>query len=792
MFIYYIPLILYALLYSIKNYQHINIVIISMLIIFILGSILYKSKNLFTKKNILISIGISIFCLFFTISTFNTKPKINKLEIENISKEPVTVDAIYFDEKIIKPKYKYKQKYDNINHTSLKTEYQLYNKIDSSHKMTLFPNTKYSFNIKNVKDIEILFQSNKKVANVLVNNKLKVIPSYTYDNYKANMIYDSDFHYKYTNQKIKISPYCILMSLLSLILYFQIGITLISNHKNIIKLLLLLIIELNPIIKISILSKIIATIFVFLCLKFGKVEEKLFSPLRILFSLLISFTFIGDRLINDLLTWRLLTIYIFTTILIYLLIPYMINILEKIKIKNKLHEVKNKIWKHKVAIFIITLVICLIYQYIFFPYIPHVDGVMELSNIDMNKFSNWHPYFHTIILSFFTNILGNAQYFITFRLIIYCLLLNSILFYFYRNGLTLPKIYLISILFTIFPITGVMLVTLVKDTDFSLALIALSFYLYLLIKDNTYFRSKKRNYIFLSLSLLLTATFRHNGLYITVVIALILIVLAIFKKRYLLLTSTLLVLISIYVIESPLYKYLHVEDGPRNVEISTMLHGFTYLMVEDKKIDEETYYYLINNIFSEEDFKKSYDPYNIDLQLHYVNNGYRDLPLDKKKIIKGYFKQIFMSPIELIKDRLYGVDLVWNVGQKDKVRNYKYQLYYDEFETDYSDSELYKLHYQKTLSKIVNKTLLAITSVDILNAIFFRGGIYLAILLVFTYYYLRKKEKTIIAILPVVVNILTLMLAMAHQEYRYVWVIQLCIMLIYMMISYEPKVKKIK
>ena len=58
--------------------------------------------------------------------------------------------------------------------------------------------------------------------------------------------------------------------------------------------------------------------------------------------------------------------------------------------------------------------------------------------------------------------------------------------------------------------------------------------------------------------------------------------------------------------------------------------------------------------------------------------------------------------------------------------------------------------------------------------IFYRAGLYLDILLVAFYCAVRKKKYRIILVsAPLLLNVASLMLSMAWQDFRYVWFVQL-------------------
>lgn len=790
-FLYVALLSFLSIFYSINKYADIlSIVISSLLIIVVILSIIHNNKIIINKKNIIYSIICSIILSILIIPTFIYKTNIKYIAIENISDEPIIIEGIYKDERLVKTNHKYDKNYDLINNASLKTEYKEYNKIDQQYKLTLNPQKFYIIYTNKVKNIEIDFQKKEVPYNILINNKKISVDKFLYSkNKKANKIYDSSYKYKFNNMILNSNVITnILLSTVVLFLSFFNCLYSISSRKSIIKLLFITIIELNSIINISIFTKVILIIFLFLFIRLDLKITKSSNKNKVLYligSILISFSFVGDRLINDNISFILIIIYLIFVLFIYLLFPYFISFIDYIKVGK---SVSNKnIIKHRIIVFVITFGICFLYHYIFYPFIVHADTYMELNDIERGILSNWHPYFHALLLGIFKITFGNVKFFLYFRFIIYSLLLNNILFYFNKRGLKLKSIYLISILFTLCPVTGIMLSTLVKDIEFSLFLVSLTFYLYLLIKDNNYFVSSKFNYIYLLFSLVFVSVFRHNGVYIYISIVVLLLLLSYRKKVFYLFIVSIVSFIFVFIIKFPLYEYLGVEDAPKNFNIATMMHGINYLIVNDIKIDSSSKKYITNNVLPEKEIITSYDKYNIDLFLHYTNYNIRDKDIDKKRIISIYFKELIKHPIYLIKDRLYGSDLVWNVSEKDRVRVYKYQTVYDEFDSNYAKEADISLKFS-SVYKIVNKLLIYISNNELFNALLFRAGIYLDLLIIIGIYFIINKKKYLFCyMLPIIINIITLFIAMGHQEYRYVWMILLVALLLILSIRYDAK-----
>ena len=143
-FLYVALLSFLSIFYSINKYADIlSIVISSLLIIVVILSIIHNNKIIINKKNIIYSIICSIILSILIIPTFIYKTNIKYIAIENISDEPIIIEGIYKDERLVKTNHKYDKNYDLINNASLKTEYKEYNKIDQQYKLTLNPQKFY-------------------------------------------------------------------------------------------------------------------------------------------------------------------------------------------------------------------------------------------------------------------------------------------------------------------------------------------------------------------------------------------------------------------------------------------------------------------------------------------------------------------------------------------------------------------------------------------------------------------------------------------------------------------------
>lgn len=775
-----IILFILSLIISITKYSSPIEILISFFIVFIpFTFIMKKQKNakLSTKTiflKLLYTLILLIVCSINLFTNFNSK----EIYIKNNSNKNILINSIYVDSNKIELNNRYNKKDDLVNDATFITEYKEQNKNTSKYKMVLYPYEKYVLKIDKKKTINIELQRKEKDYEVNINNKKIVVKKLNYkdSNNKVYKMSNYNYKYNYNNSTVNIlNIKSIFVLLLTGYLFFiLINLNREDKKKNLL-FLLPIIIELNPIGNINLITKLFIVIIISIIYRKSEtlVEEntKTNNIILILSSLLISFSFLGKYLIDQL-NIIIFMFYLLLTMYIYILLPYIYSIINKLNIVRKKQNI-DKIKYHRILIFSFTTIILIIYKMLFSPFIILTDGYMEMSNVLNNILTDWHPYLHTLFIKLFYSIFNNFDSFIFFRIIIYSLVLNKITFYFYEKGLKLSYIYILSVLITINPIVGTGMVTLLKDTDFVLAFITLIFYLYLISNEYEIFSKSKINYIVLILSLIGVAFFRHNGLYVSIIITILLLISSIKNKRKLLIISLLVFIIISFIIENPLYKKLNVESAPRNFDVATIIHGFGYIMKYDKdKIDNNTYKYLTENIMSEKDFKLYYDKYNIDIMLHYnsedENKKIRNIKINKQKLITMYLKQVIKTPSLLIKDRLYGTDIMWNVVEDDKINITKTQFMYDEFDNNFAKD----LSMENTQSKSINKITTYISNNDLLNILFYRIGIYLdTLLILLSYNYINKKGKLVLIAFPIGIYLFTFLLTLQFQSFRYVWII---------------------
>ncbi len=777
----FILIALLSILNCFYNYGNIVSIIASVLIVCsIYGYIIFSSNFRFHKKGMIILFVFLSFLISYTFSNRVTKYyPYQKIEIKNISSSPIVLDAIYLDGKKQKIDHLYDKNFDLIHNASFKTEYKIQNENTSLYKATLAPDDVYILNVDKKKKIEIQFQRKKTSYSVSIHHKKVKISSFEYDalSKKAVQMGIYNSKYVYYNQKDcnrVVSSITVLLFWIGnfLLITFCFG-----NRKFESLLLLVCLLEWNPFQNLSIIFRCLLYLFFFWIFRKYKrdfIPNRKYQLLFFISSLYISFSILGGTLIHNF-SFSYFIYYGLLTLFFYCLFPIFIEKMDSFrqKLLYKKQVDTNQLAFHRILIFCIPVIILCLYQQLFYPYIYLADSTMQMQDIMNHTLSNWHPYLHTLLLKLFYQVFDNLNWFICFRILICSILLNQILFYFYKRGMKLVWVYLIAIFFSIIPTTGIVMVTLLKDVDFVLSFVALSFYMYLIVCDFSTFHKNKWNYLFLYLSLIGVGFFRHNGIFVSILISIFLFLFFMKKKKWLVEIVVLLFVISVVVIQGPLYRILKVEDAPKNFNIATMIHGLGYIMVEDRsEFSKDTSQYLTENVLTVKEFELYYDPYNIDLLLHYNHQDeprkIRNLDLDQGKIIQVYLKQVLKSPIYLLKDRLYGTDIIWNLVEDDRINILKYQTLYDEFDKNYKQEEILNSNH----STMITKSLHFVSSNFLMNMLCFRVGFLLdLVILVINYRVVKRRKKGLVILLPLFINLITLLLAMHYQAFRYVWMV---------------------
>lgn len=753
-----IILLIFNLVYTLNNYSEIFNLIIINILLFLFEFLIIRKNNEINKKNLIFSLFISIILIINNNSLIYGYEN-KKIIIENSNEKVFKINSIYLNnQKVILSNEK------NVS----KNPYDIYNKLTANYSLNV--NNIFEIETKKKRSVIINFEKYNYEYDVLINNnKIKVPKSVINRESNYYKVYDNFYTYEISNVNFD-NEYVIMNIIISLLGLTIILLSVINSIKkqNLIPFFLalsIILFEFNDLILIDIVYKILLFVIILgicnLLRKINilkKIENRKSFVLNMLINIIITFMFIGNLYLDNKLSIYYLLIYIFFTIWISFIV---LLLKEKIKkFSNFLIKKEKCKFLDKVLLFIIPLLVFFAYLYIFKPFIITTDGDMQLGEIYRNYYTNWHPYFHTILMYYVYNIFKNFTAFIIIRIIILSLIISSIGSYFIKRGINKKFIYLIIFVFCLNPVNGIYVVSILKDVDYVIFLILLTF---LIIKYiNKDLKNSFFNCLLLFMSLLFVALFRHNGVYVSVLTSIFLIVIIIKNKNIKFIITMFITIIFIILFNTKFYKYYEINPGLKNTDIVALFHGLQSISVE---VDDEEVRKMVKKYVDINEYYDSYNKYNIDVLLHYNEIQFRNIEVNKLKVIKLYLKKMLKYPSILISDRLYGTDIIWNVFKNDKVQTYDYQIFENEFGFEYYSD--YKIKFENNkLKNFISNILLFMSSNRIFNSLFLRSGIYLVFLLILLNYY--KSKTNIIVLFPCIINLLTFFLTLHHQSYRYV------------------------
>lgn len=321
-----------------------------------------------------------------------------------------------------------------------------------------------------------------------------------------------------------------------------------------------------------------------------------------------------------------------------------------------------------------------------------------------------------------------------------------------------------------FPLNGLMLANIWKDTIFTIFLLLLGIVCCKFSLDD-YAREKSIWNIFLCVSIIMIWLIRLNGI-IAITLTIMWILFTVVKekkinwKSFIAIGVALGFILLVYPqIEN---KYNFRENDEQRITIRLMhtmaseiaTHGFENLDKETQQIFEA--------FCTEEEWINNYDPFNTDAYTFETPNWLGGISAVKGMKQIELFTQFFLrDPFSMILARLCGSEIMWNIFPAEGSFNY---IYDRDITEDFQN--IFNINRKENGLKIfIDKIYDDITKSPILNAFFFRQGFWMNILLIFTCYCVMTRNKVGWFALPIWGNIASLFISMGCQHARYVWFI---------------------
>ena len=550
-----------------------------------------------------------------------------------------------------------------------------------------------------------------------------------------------------------------------------------------------------------------------------KYKSKYNKIFIIIITMVISFMMVGHNLFlttNHIEFGILSSAYYFATcVWLYPIIYSIIYFFEWFSnskiVKSK--EFDKNLW---IKIFVIALIFWGIYLFSQIPGTVTSDSIDQwLQAVGVRKIGNAHPPLLTFVLRFFSLFSSSPMSYICFQVICSSLLISRIFNYFHKHGLSKIATYVIAILFIIMPCNYLNVSCLWKDIPYAIGMLWLTFLLIRYVVEKEAFINKWYNIVQIILATTITALVRYNGIGPFILLILLFLFLGIYNKKFVYIFITILLIVSYWFVSGPVYKMFNVvdhwEEGtqfPSYINLITRPTGLIYM--NDGTLSKESTE-IVERYATHDLYVDYFDPYNGDT--YSFNNKFRQYQssLGKKatistgELIKVYAELLRNHPMEVIKERLDGSDLLWNMSMPKNSFNHRlgYGVWLPANMTDEEYSELSSFipEINKEQDDYVSNNFIAkayiyagerCADIYLLDNLFYRGGIWISFFLIGFIFMLNHKKSLWISTLPILGTTATWIVLMAFPVSRYIWYLPVCVyfFLIAILVCDEEKKKK--
>lgn len=461
--------------------------------------------------------------------------------------------------------------------------------------------------------------------------------------------------------------------------------------------------------------------------------------------------------------------------------------------KNKLKvREKNKLINSAI-IFAIMFILLLIALLSFFPGIMSVDGNNQWNQVVSNNIIKNHPFFSTFVWWVLSKIWFSPASLMVFQILLLSIIWTEICNTLGQETKLLKKI-IYTILMCFVPIIFMYAITAWKDIIYSYMLLTLALMFYIGIKKN--FEYSYKDIFIISLSLVLIASYRYNGIIVTG-ISLIIFLMIFLKKKYgwkKILCSLGIFLIIFTTCKIPEKIMYHPTSETTGATNDIALFILSSVIVEDK-IEDKNDLEIINKVYPIEQLKKEYNPYCINSMAFSESYNRENAGIYAKDIMSMLVKYAIKHPITIAKGYLKSDNILIGLsfGDKDgKGQGYVYIYEFSKWDTKYTGNfdeivnPKFKAGYDFYLNLVNFSTSGTIIRKFYLPAV----PLYLSIILMVIYTRKNKDNRYYLVLMPMILNTFSLLPINIAQDLRYAYINYLTLLLMVIpMILFDRKKK---
>ena len=419
------------------------------------------------------------------------------------------------------------------------------------------------------------------------------------------------------------------------------------------------------------------------------------------------------------------------------------------------------------------------------------DAIDQLSQATgLYGINDWHPVMHTLLEKLILTVIPQAGAITAVQMLLFTWLLTAILMIGYDSGIPLRRLTFLGAVIELLPNQALSASNVLKDFPFTLALLWGTYLLLQLALDTP--RSRKWPfYACLALDIFLVSLLRHNGAAPAAAMIVLCIVLTVRRYEQVklrALTAAVLAAVSFGVFKGPVMTALNV--APVSLSpFTTLFCAVGSCVNKDLPLSEEADA-ILEKALPLEDWHDYYARY-YGHDFYYWGRPEGSVPYTPTEvttpdILRVYGEALCKYPDVILKDRIDGCDILWDVAEPEDSFNAKsFCLVYDRDwmaqyvdMADYYDADDGVLRDYR--QNFFTKAYLRLTGTprnSVVDILLWRTGAYLIAFWVLLLFWRKNgMQRFRSAAVPFLGNLIISVLYVYHQSFRYVYFVQVCVL----------------
>lgn len=447
--------------------------------------------------------------------------------------------------------------------------------------------------------------------------------------------------------------------------------------------------------------------------------------------------------------------------------------------------------KKALCVLLIALLLCQVFVlWVEWPGGLPADSVDQLHQaLGDYGMSDSHPFLHTLLERAILTVIPHPGAITAVQLLLFSLVLCAFLMMGYDRGMPLPLLVFLGCFFELMPNQVLSWTNVLKDFPFTLALLWGTYLLLQLALDTP--RSRKWPfYVCLALDIFLVSLLRHNGAAPAAAMIVLCIVLTVRRYEQVklrALTAAVLAAVSFGVFKGPVMTALNVAP--------TVLSPYTTLFCavgscvnKDLPLSEEADA-ILEKALPLEDWRDYYARYYGHDYYYYQRPAgsvpYTPTEVTTPEILRVYGEALCKYPDVILKDRIDGCDVLWDVVQPEDgytAKSFCFIYSFDELGQyvnieDYRDDSGNLLPYKQNFFTKAYLRLTGTPRNSVVDILLWRTGAYLIAFWVLLLFWRKNgMQRFRSAAVPFLGNLIISVLYVYHQSFRYVYFVQVCVL----------------